>query len=107
MSPWPYFSKTPAMNRLADLPWRNLVGGLIYIVAVIAAATVAYVLAGWSWADAFYFVIITVFTVGYEEVHPIVTADLRAITIATVILGCTGIIFLTGALVQFITIVQI
>jgi Trk K+ transport system NAD-binding subunit len=95
------------MNRLADSPWRNLVGGLVYMVAVIAAATVAYVLVGWSWADAFYFVIITVFTVGYEEVHPIVTADLRAITIATVILGCTGIIFLTGALVQFITIAQI
>jgi voltage-gated potassium channel len=95
------------MTRLADSPWRNLMGGLVYMVAVIAAATVAYVLVGWSWGDAFYFVIITVFTVGYEEVHPIVTGELRTITIATVILGCTGIIFLTGALVQFITITQI
>src|ERR1700688_2882830 len=95
------------MIRLADSPWRNLVGGLIYMVVVITAASVAYVLVGWSWGDAFYFVIITVFTVGYGEVHPIVTGDLRAITLGTVILGCTGIIFLTGALVQFITITQI
>jgi voltage-gated potassium channel len=95
------------MTRLADSPWRNLVGGLIYMVVVIAVATVAYVLVGWTWGDAFYFVIITVFTVGYDEVHPIVTGDLRAITLGTIILGCTGIIFLTGALVQFITIAHI
>jgi voltage-gated potassium channel len=95
------------MNRLAHAPWRNLVGGLVYMVLVIAVATLAYVLVGWSWGDAFYFVIITVFTVGYGEVHPIVTPELRTITITTIILGCTGIIFLTGALVQFITIAQI
>ena len=95
------------MNPLSGPPWRNLVGGLLYILAVIAAATVAYAALGWSWGDAFYFVIITVFTVGYDEVHPINSVDLRAVTITTIVLGCTGIIFLTGALVQFITISQI
>ncbi|HQT39318.1 MAG TPA: potassium channel protein [Acidocella sp.] len=91
----------------ANSPARNLIFGLAYMLLVVAGATVAYVLDGWSWGDAFYFVIITVFTVGYGEVHPVATVDLRAITIATIILGCTGIIFLTGALVQFITIAQI
>ncbi len=86
---------------------RNLVGGLVYMVVVIAVATLAYVLAGWSVGDAFYMVILTVFTVGYDEVQPIVSAELRAITIFTIVFGCTGIIFLTGALVQFITIAQI
>jgi len=93
------------MNRLG--PWRNLIGGLTYMALIIAGATLAYVADGWSWGDAFYFVIITVFTVGYGEVHPVNTLDLRAITITTIILGCTGVIFLTGALVQFITIAQI
>ncbi len=95
------------ISRLAASPWRNLVGGLVFVALVIGLATVAYVLSGWSWGDAFYFVIITVFTVGYEEVHPIVTGGLRALTIGTIILGCTGITFLTVALVQFITIAQI
>ncbi len=39
--------------------------------------------------------------------HPIITPELRSITLATIMLGCTGIIFLTGALVQFITFRQI
>ncbi len=95
------------LRWLAESPARNLVFGLAYMVVVVVGATAAYVADGWSWGDAFYFVIITVFTVGYGEVHPIATFDLRFITISTIILGCTGIIFLTGALVQFITIAQI
>jgi len=48
-------------------------------------------------------VIVTVFTVGYGEVRPIDTPELRAITISMIVLGCTGMIYLTGALVQLIT----
>jgi len=40
---------------------------------------------------------------GYNEVRPIDSPTLSAITIALIVLGCTGIIFLTGALVQFFT----
>ena len=95
------------LKRLPSGPWRNLIAGLCYMLAITALATLAYVLAGWSLADAFYFVIITVFTVGYEEVHPIHTPELRAITIGTIVLGSTGVIFLTGALVQAFTYTQI
>jgi voltage-gated potassium channel len=73
----------------------------------MAAAVVAYVAAGWSLGDAVYMVIITVYTVGYGEVHPIDSPMVREITIATIVLGCTGMIYLTGALVQFITLNQI
>ncbi len=90
-----------------DSPAKNLFATLLYMVVVVFSATAAYVVHGWSWSDAFYFVIITVFTVGYEEVHPITSVDLRAITEATIFFGCTGITFLTVALVQFITISQI
>ena len=50
--------------------------------------------------DALYMVIITVFTVGYGEIRPINTPAFDAITISLIVFGCTGIIFLTGALVQ-------
>ena len=88
-------------------PARNLIFGLIYMVMVMTAATIGYVVAGWSLGDAVYMVIITVYTVGYDEVRPIDTTLLRAITISNIVLGCTGVIFLTGALVQFITLSQI
>ncbi|GAN80672.1 potassium channel family protein [Acidocella aminolytica] len=95
------------MKGFSENPARNLIIGLIFIVVLITCATLAFTSEGWSLGDAFYFVIITVFTVGYEEVHPLTTPELRAIALATIILGCTGVIFLTGALVQFITFGQI
>ena len=52
-------------------------------------------------------VALTVYTVGYGEVHPINTPYLHSVTMATMILGCTGMILLTGALVQFLTITQL
>ena len=54
-------------------------------------------------SNSLYMVTLTVFTVGYGEVHPIDTAYLHALTMATMIFGCTGVIFFTGALVQFFT----
>lgn len=87
-------------------PVRNLAWGLVYLALVMLGATAAYMAAGWSLADAAYMVIVTVYTVGYGEVRPIDTGLLRTITIATIVLGCTGVIFLTSALVQFITLRQ-
>lgn len=92
--------------RLFGSPMQNLTVGLLYMAVVMVGATVAYVVAGWSLSDAAYMVIITIYTVGYGEVRPIDTPLLRGITIATIVLGCTGVIFLTSALVQFITLRQ-
>jgi Trk K+ transport system NAD-binding subunit len=75
----------------------------LYILIVMALAVTAYVAAGWRFGDALYMVIITVYTVGYGETMPVDTPLLRAITMTLIVLGCTGMIFLTGALVQFIT----
>ncbi|MEJ0047470.1 MAG: potassium channel family protein [Rhodospirillales bacterium] len=68
-----------------------------------AIATGAYVGEGWSLGDAFYMVVITIYTVGYDEVRPIDTPLLRTITLSLIVAGCTGMIFVTGALVQLIT----
>jgi voltage-gated potassium channel len=59
-------------------PLRNLAAGTVFMLVVSAAATAAYVHTGWSLADAVYMVVLTVYTVGYEEVNPINTPELRA-----------------------------
>jgi voltage-gated potassium channel len=97
----------PRMTGLLDSPIRNLTVGVAYTVTVMIVATVAYMAAGWSFRDAIYMVIVTVYTVGYNEVRPINTPALNVITIGLIVLGCTGVIFLTGALVQFFTLNQL
>lgn len=95
------------MRGLLASPLRNLLGGIAYMLAVMSLATAAYVSQGWSVGDAVYMVVMTVYTVGYEEVRPIDTPQLRDVTVGLIVLGCTGTIFLTGALVQFITLSQL
>ncbi len=68
---------------------------------------IGFVLSGWSLGDAAYMVMLTIFSVGFNEVHPIDTPWLRALTMATILLGCTGMIVLTGALVQFLAHLQL
>jgi voltage-gated potassium channel len=93
--------------ELLGSPGRTLASIVAFMLVVVALATGAYVAAGWSIADASYMVLLTVYTVGYGEVHPIDTPFLHAVTVATIVLGCTGMILLTGALVQFLTITQL
>jgi Trk K+ transport system NAD-binding subunit len=88
-------------------PLRTLAATLIFVGIVFFAATIGYTVAGWSLGDSAYMVLLTIFSVGYGEVHPIDTAYLRELTSATMILGCTGMIVLTGALVQVFTLIQI
>jgi Trk K+ transport system NAD-binding subunit len=97
----------PRLTGLLDSPVRNLTLGMIYVVLVMVVATAAYMAVGWSFRDAIYMVVITVYTVGFNEVRPINTPALNAITMALIVLGCTGVIFLTGALVQYITLSQL
>jgi len=86
---------------------KNLVVGSALIALVIALGTAGYMGAGWKFSDAFYMVVITIFSVGYGEVHPIDTLWLHFLTVSLIVLGCTGMIFMTGALVQFLTAVEL
>ena len=91
------------MDNLFAFPSRNLIRVTLFMLVVAAVATAGYMEAGWNIQDSLYMVTLTVFTVGYGEVHPIDTPYLHALTMATMVFGCTGIIFFTGALVQFFT----
>ena len=84
-------------------PLQNVVRILAYMAVVFAVAVLGFTAAGWSLGDAAYMVTLTIFSVGYGEVHPLNTPYLRGLAIATIVLGCTGMIVLTGALVQLFT----
>jgi len=72
-------------------------------LAVILTGTSAYYLDGWKLGDAFYMVVITVFSVGYEEVQPVITGYERTVTILTIIAGDASKVYFVGSLVRFIT----
>lgn len=95
------------MDRLLGSPLRNLVSIIAFVLVLLVVATCAYIIAGWSFPDALYMVVLTIFTVGYEEVRPINTPYLHAITLGLIVLGCTGMILVTGALVQVLAFSQI
>ena len=95
------------MKSLAGSPLRNLTSVVTFVLVVVAGATVAYMRAGWNFGDALYMVLLTVTTVGYGEVHPIDTHYLRAVTMATIVLGYVGMILVGAALVQVLTFSQI
>jgi Trk K+ transport system NAD-binding subunit len=95
------------VKRLWNSPARNLVAASGFVLVVGALAICAYVAAGWSVGDALYMTVLAVFTVGFDEVRPIDTTALRAVTIGVIVLGCTGMIVVTGTLVQYVTVTQI
>jgi voltage-gated potassium channel Kch len=96
----------PRMTGLLDSPVQNILVGVAFMVTVMIGATAGYMALGWSFRDAIYMVILTVYTVGYSEVRPIDSPALNVITMGLIVLGCTGMIFLTGALVQLFTLNQ-
>ena len=70
---------------------------------VVALATVAYWCQGWNLGDSLYMVIITIFTVGYEEVRPCHTTTLRVITCLTIIAGQITTLYVIGSILRIIT----
>jgi voltage-gated potassium channel len=81
---------------------RLYIGALMFLGVIVIGAT-SYRLEGWTLSDAIYMVIITVFSVGYEEVEPVSTLTLRVITICIIVAGDASKVYFVGSLVQFIT----
>jgi voltage-gated potassium channel len=95
------------MEKNFSRPQQNLIWSGLFVLVVMVVFAVGYRVSGWSWADAFYMVVITAFSVGFGEVVPVDSPWLRLWTVGLILFGCTGIIFVTGSLVQWLTEAQI
>ena len=76
--------------------------GLWLLAAIVAIAIAGYMAAGWSFLDAVYMVVITIFGVGYGEVRPLDQPWLKLFTIGVIIGGCSAGLWVVGGLVELL-----
>jgi voltage-gated potassium channel len=70
------------------------------LAALIVAGTAGYhFVEGWSWFDGLYMVVITISTIGYNEVHPLSHGG-RVLTIVVIACGVGLLALLFGSLTQ-------
>ena len=71
---------------------------LVALIALTVAGTVGFhYIEHWSWFDSFYMVVITLSTVGYEEVHQLSFAG-RIFCIALIVSGVALVFLIIGPL---------
>ncbi len=79
--------------------------GLLVVAAiagVLVVGTVGYMLIqGWGFLDSLYMTVITIFTVGFNEVHPLSTAG-HVFTILLILGGVGTILYGLGAMFEFV-----
>jgi len=74
--------------------------GLLVLAGIVGTAVTGYMLAGWSFLDAVYMVVITVFGVGYGEVQPLDHPGLKVFTIGVILAGCSAGLWVIGGVVE-------
>jgi voltage-gated potassium channel len=73
---------------------------IVCIVLLTAGGTVGFhLIEHWSWFDSFYMVVITLSTIGYQEVHPLSHAG-RVFNIVLITAGVALVFLMIGALTQ-------
>ena len=74
----------------------------IAILAIILIGTGGYmIIEGWSFSDAIYMAVITLSTVGFQEVHTLSTAG-RYFTIILILGGTGTMLYAVSAIVQYL-----
>ena len=81
---------------------RKLRRSLLYLLAVFTVSVLGYLSFGWSLIDSVYMVVITMFSVGFEEVHPLVTVWQKIFTMLVIIGGTSAVVFIIGEIIRFI-----
>jgi voltage-gated potassium channel len=75
---------------------------LLILFTVVVVGTAGYTLIeGWSFLDAVYMVIITLFTVGFQEMHEL-SSEARLFTIFIIVSGVGTAIYTAGQVVEII-----
>ncbi len=82
---------------------RRIGYGIAGLVAVMVFGVVGYVAQGWKPFDALYMVVITLSTVGYSEVHPVLGPSERVHTMLVIAFGTFAVAFTVASFIAFIT----
>jgi voltage-gated potassium channel len=80
---------------------KPLIGTTLLLAASVVGVT-GYRVAGWSWLDSIYMVVITIFSVGYGEVQA-TTPELKVFTIGLIFSGCSAYVYIVGAFINWLT----
>ncbi len=80
---------------------KHLIVSFVLTLLIISFGTVGYMaIEGWEILDAFYMTVITMGTVGYNEVHEISKTG-RMFTVLLIFFGVGYFVYLAGVVVQF------
>src|SRR5215470_17906253 len=95
------FLRTASGNRALNLhPFRLLAAFTSGLLLLTILGTVGFhYIEGWSWFDSFYMVVITLSTIGYQEVHQLSHAG-RVFNVALITAGVALVFLMIGALTQ-------
>lgn len=94
---------TAAYANIFDMnPARRLLPSGILLFFIFCIGTVGYVLIeGWSFLESAYMVVVTLFTVGFKEVHPLSRGG-EVFTMAVIITGVGTAVYAGGKSVELI-----
>jgi voltage-gated potassium channel len=82
--------------------FRKFRRSLLYLAVVFTICVTGYLLYGWNLVDSIYMVVITMFGVGYGEVHPL-DAEGKVFTMFVIVAGTSAVVFVIGEVIRFIT----
>src|ERR1700736_6585531 len=83
--------------------FRKLQRSLLYLLAVFVISVIGFLTFGWSLIDSVYMVVITMFGVGFGEVHPLINAWQKIFTMLVIVGGTSAVVFVIGEVIRFIT----
>ena len=85
----------------SSAPIHRLLRGLTALLAILVIGTAGYwIIEGWSLIDAFYMTVVTISTVGYDEVYPLST-DGQIFSIALILGGVGTVLYIMTSVVQY------
>lgn len=90
--------------RTPSSSFRRIALGVTFFVITCGIAVTGYAMTpGWNVLDAIYMVVITIFGVGYGEVQPLDSPELKVFTIFVIVGGTSSAIFAVGGFIQMVT----